>query len=65
MPAFLRAFSVMSLTLSLLPVNKIILQPFSSHALNLSKTPGSIGIDSSRDNIEKAKVMFPEKDFQL
>ena len=30
-----------------------------------SKTPGSIGIDSSRDNIEKAKIMFPEKEFRL
>ena len=33
--------------------------------LSTSKTPGSLGIDATRDNIEKAKVLFPEKEFRL
>ena len=45
--------------------NKSFLDIGCGLGFSTSKTPGSLGIDSSRENIEKAKVLFPEKDFQL
>lgn len=45
--------------------NKTFLDIGCGLGFSTSKTPGSLGIDSSRDNIEKAMIMFPEKDFRL
>tara|TARA_B100000530_G_scaffold289039_1_gene204807 strand:- start:912 stop:1541 length:630 start_codon:yes stop_codon:yes gene_type:complete len=45
--------------------NKSFLDIGCGLGFSTSKTTGSLGIDSSRENIEKAKVLFPEKDFQL